>query len=346
MGDQSVAVFGDTLASHLIAVSQDPAELTEGWWAVVQTFEGDFFGFRFSDVSQQGDEFLESHDGNFVITQKSWSSSINESDYQVGVETIRNHIANGWVYQTNFCRVLTAALETPFDCIGMLKRIQRDNPAPYAGALFVPRSESGLGSDIRIASASPELFLSQDGDRIQSSPIKGTAEHEHLMLEKDSAENVMIVDLIRNDLSHVCRPGSVQVPDLLRVERHPGLTHLVSDVTGTLNDGVSWSQILDAMMPPGSVSGAPKSSSLKVISELESVKREIYCGMFGWIDLDNRKAQLSVGIRTFWQDLNGSNVVKFGTGAGITYGSDPQGEWKETELKAAHLLKVAADTNH
>jgi len=153
----------------------------------------------------------------------------------------------------------------------------------------------------------------------------------------------MIVDLMRNDLAEVCIPGSVHVPELLRMEEHPGLVHLVSDVQGELVPNTSWAHILDRMMPPGSVSGAPKSSSLEVIHRLEPVARSSYCGVIGWIDQSASTAQLAVSIRTFWQsEQDGQLVLNFGTGAGITWGSDPAGEWNETELKARHLLAIAA----
>ena len=343
--NESVAIFGHTLARDLVRVSRDPGEITNGWWAVVQTFEGEFFGFQFNAITDDADNFLDSHATDFCVKEESWRSSLSQIDYEAGVTRIREHIAHGWVYQTNFCRVLYAQLEGEFDSCALLRRIQTENPAPFASALHIPAIESGLNFDIRVASASPELFLQRVGDRIVSSPIKGTAVREDLMLEKDQAENVMIVDLIRNDLSHVCIPGTVTVPDLLRIENHPGLSHLVSDVAGVLNLGTTWSDILLAMMPPGSVSGAPKHSALSVISELEPVNRQIYCGTIGWIDADANTAQLSVAIRTFWQDFENPNTICFGTGAGITYSSDPTGEWLETELKASHLLKVAANTN-
>jgi para-aminobenzoate synthetase component 1 len=153
----------------------------------------------------------------------------------------------------------------------------------------------------------------------------------------------MIVDLVRNDLGHVCEPGSVSVPELLRLEEHPGLVHLVSDVEGRLPEGATWAQIFSATAPPGSVSGAPKSSALEVIQQLEKAPREIYCGGFGWVNGTEQTAKLAVGIRTFWQSNSSSGLqVNFGTGAGITWDSDPTGEWHETELKAAHLLSVAA----
>lgn len=149
----------------------------------------------------------------------------------------------------------------------------------------------------------------------------------------------MIVDLVRNDLSRVCVTGSVAVPDLLRLETHPGLVHLASYVSGSLLDNVKWPQIIDATFPPGSITGAPKSSATRIIAELEPIAREYYCGAIGWIDADEGTACLAVAIRTFWKS---AGQLHFGTGAGITWSSDARAEWRETELKAAHLTALAA----
>ena len=146
----------------------------------------------------------------------------------------------------------------------------------------------------------------------------------------------MIVDLIRNDMSSTARVGSVSTPRLLATEEHPGLFHLVSDVRSEIRDGSSIVDVLRSMMPPGSVSGAPKSSALRIIKENEGA-RGPYCGTIGWVE--GNRAELSVGIRTFWQT---ESELKFGTGAGITWGSDPMQEWEETELKARKLIGLAS----
>ena len=342
---QTAVVFGDIFATDLVRVTRDPNEMLSGWWAVLQTFEGEFFGFQFANQHEGQADLLGSELGNDSnIALDKWISNVEQDEYQRGVETVRDSIAAGWVYQINYCRILTQKLEAQFDSLNAYQKLRRGNPAPYACAFSIPREASGLEFDIRIASASPELFLKRDGKFLKSSPIKGTAPSADAMLDKDSAENIMIVDLIRNDLAHVCLPGTVAVPDMLRVEEHPGLVHLVSDVVGELRDDVSWAEILQAMSPPGSVSGAPKSSSLQLIGEIEPRDREVYCGVLGWIDIDNSAAALSVAIRTFWQSFD--DVVPtlcFGTGAGITYDSDPLGEWNETQLKAHHLLSVISD---
>jgi para-aminobenzoate synthetase component 1 len=203
----------------------------------------------------------------------------------------------------------------------------KNNPAPWASYFEIP--------GLMIASASPELFLSRDGSTVKSSPIKGTQPSNAKNFGiKDQAENVMIVDLMRNDLGRICKSGTVEVPRLLSSEEHPGLQHLVSDVQGELLNGISWAEILTALSPPGSVSGAPKSSATQVISQSE-IPRGPYCGALGWIEGDH--AVLSVAIRTFWKDTH----LNFGTGAGITWSSDARAEWEETQLKARRLISIA-----
>ncbi len=215
------------------------------------------------------------------------------------------------------------------------------NPAPYAGGVHVPAA-SGL-PPVWVVSASPELFLGVADGRIASGPIKGTAVQPEGLSAKDAAENVMIADMVRNDLHRVCRSGSVEVTDLLKVERHPGLVHLVTTVAGRLRDGVGWGEVLAATFPPASVSGAPRSSALHAIAALEPVPRGPYCGAVGWVDADAGRAELAVGIRSFWWDAADAHL-RFGTGAGITWGSDPAAEWAETELKAARLVGLAVGT--
>jgi para-aminobenzoate synthetase component 1 len=217
-------------------------------------------------------------------------------------------------------------------------RLAHGNPAPYAGTVRLP--EHG----VEVATASPELFLRRRGPVVLSGPIKGTGRTEADLLEKDFAETVMIVDLVRNDLSRVCATGTVTVPDLCAVEKHPGLVHLVSTVQGELRPEAGWPALLDATFPPGSVTGAPKSSALRIIEALERAPRGPYCGAVGWVDADRGIGELAVGIRTFWveREPSGGATVRFGTGAGITWGSDPDGEWDETELKASRLLAVAS----
>ena len=314
--------MGGRLATDLVEVSHDPVCLEDGgFWAVSTTFENEFTAAKFATVV----------DAPFPLTpwiplKGLWSSSLSADQYVAYVERIRSSVADGWVYQVNACRRLTHQDEGQ-SLRGLFSEILKSNPAPWASYFEIP--------GLMIASASPELFLSRNGSTVKSSPIKGTQPNNSQQFgAKDQAENVMIVDLMRNDLGQICKSGTVEVPRLLSSEEHPGLQHLVSDVQGQLIGDISWSQIFTALSPPGSVSGAPKSSATQVISDNE-IARGPYCGALGWIQ--GNQAVLSVAIRTFWKDSH----INFGTGAGITWGSDAQAEWEETQLKAKRLISIA-----
>ncbi|MFE9705725.1 chorismate-binding protein [Streptomyces sp. NPDC005930] len=334
-----LARFGGRLATGLLDVTSDPAALdSEGFWAVCADFEGRLTCARFADVRTEPvpAPLPGAWRGPAV---GDWTSSLDRAAYTAAVRRIREHIAAGEVYQANLCRVLTAPIGPGADVDALTALLARGNPAPYAGTMRLP------GHGVEIATASPELFLRRDGRTVESGPIKGTGRTEADLLEKDYAENVMIVDLVRNDLGQVGATGTVTVPDLCVVEKHPGLVHLVSTVRGELSPEAGWPQLLDAAFPPGSVTGAPKSSALRIIDALETAPRGPYCGGVGWVDADRGTAELAVGIRTFWIERSadgGAGRLCFGTGAGITWGSDPEGEWRETELKASRLLAVAS----
>ncbi|OKJ16337.1 chloride transporter [Streptomyces sp. CB00316] len=336
-----MARFGGLVASGLQDVTHDPSALdSSGFWAVCADFEGRAVCARFSSVRRE--EVPAPVPGAWRgPAAAEWTTSLDRDAYTAGVRRIRAYIAAGEVYQANLCRVLSAPLPDPLraDVDALAALLARGNPAPYAGTIRLP------GHGVEVATASPELFLRRDGRTVESGPIKGTGRTEGDLLEKDHAENVMIVDLVRNDLGRVCATGSVTVPDLCVVEKHPGLVHLVSTVRGELAEGAGWPELLAAAFPPGSVTGAPKSSALRIIEELERSPRGPYCGAVGWVDADRGTASLAVGIRTFWIDRTGpSPLLRFGTGAGITWGSDPEREWDETELKASRLLAVASGT--
>lgn len=329
----ALAWVGGRLATGLRDLTSDPAALdSRGFWAVVRTFEGELTCARFADVRGAPPPGGVWH-GPAV---SAWETSLDQHAYVGAVQRVRAAIAAGDVYQVNVCRVLSATSSDPdaFEPAGLLTALAAGNPAPYAALVDIP-------GHVRIVSASPELYLRRRGDTVESGPIKGTAVTVADLTPKDRAENVMIVDLVRNDLGRVCRTGSVTVPALCEVEEHPGLVHLVSTVRGELVAGAGWPELLTATFPPGSVTGAPKSSALHLIRQLETVHRGPYCGAVGWVDADRREGVLAVAIRTFWW---ADDTLHFGTGAGITWGSDAQQEWAETELKARRLLAVAAGT--
>ena len=314
--------MGGRLATDLVEVSHDPSCLDDGgFWAVSTTFENEFTAARFATVVNAPFPTTP-----WIPLKGAWSSSLSAEQYMAYVERIRSSVADGWVYQVNACRRLTHPGDGQ-SLRGLFSQILENNPAPWASYFEIP--------ELMIASASPELFLSRNGSTVKSSPIKGT-QHNNVQNfgAKDQAENVMIVDLMRNDLGQICKSGTVEVPRLLSSEEHPGLQHLVSDVQGELIDDISWSKILSALSPPGSVSGAPKSSATQVIGANE-IARGPYCGALGWVE--GNQAVLSVAIRTFWKDQG----INFGTGAGITWGSRADAEWEETQLKARRLISIA-----
>jgi para-aminobenzoate synthetase component 1 len=314
--------MGGRLATDLVEVSDDPKCLDDGgFWAVSTTFENQFTAAKFATV--QAAPFPAT---SWIPLKGTWESSLNMNQYIGYVESIRSSIEQGWVYQVNACRRLSHA-DDGQSLRGLFTEILKNNPAPWASYLEI--------QGVMIASASPELFLSRNRNTVKTSPIKGTQPlNSEDFGAKDRAENVMIVDLMRNDLSRICKSGSVEVPRLLSSEEHPGLQHLVSDVKGELLEDISWSEIFEALSPPGSVSGAPKSSAVQVIAENE-IDRGPYCGVLGWVE--GEKAELSVAIRTFWKDSH----INFGTGAGITWSSDSASEWEETQLKARRLISIA-----
>ena len=163
-------------------------------------------------------------------------------------------------------------------------------------------------------------------------------------MAKDEAENVMIVDLVRNDLGRVCRPGYRHVPGLLAVEPHPGLVHLVSDGGGRAAPGHPWPQILDGHLPPGLGDRRAEVAALDIIRALEAGPRGPYCGAFGWVDADAGTAELAVGIRTFWRGTPTGTDCWPSAPAPASHGTAmPRAEWRETMLKAARLLAVAGD---
>ena len=322
--------MGNRLATKMKKFTDDPSELDDGnFWAVLTTFEGKYHFAQFKKVVES--PFPQSE---WSVLQRPWRSSLEELDYLSYVHAIREEIGRGGVYQVNACRELSHLInKKQHSLAGLFSRIQGANPAPFASYLKIPGFE--------IASASPERFLSRNGSELVTSPIKGTIRWDQDDFgEKDQAENLMIVDLMRNDISKIAVDGSVNVSELFRREKHPGLTHLVSDVRAEIRSGATWGEILAATIPPGSVSGAPKSSALSIIAKYEPTPRGPYCGAIGWIQGD--QAELAVAIRTFW--TTGDEWLRYGTGAGITWGSEPALEWEETQLKARTLIAIAGGT--
>jgi anthranilate/para-aminobenzoate synthase component I len=255
-----------------------------------------------------------------------------------GIERAIAHIHAGDVFQVNLCMRLEAEWSGPawgaFDCAAARLR------PPYAAFL-------GLRDSAAIC-LSPELFLRRSGRMVETRPIKGTCARDAdpvlaeaqrrrlLSSEKNRAENVMIVDLMRNDLGRVCRPGSITVPDLVVAEPHPGIWHLVSRVRGELEPGASDADLLRASFPAGSITGAPKIRSMQLINELERSPRILYTGAIGYAS-PLAGLELNVAIRTF-EIRNGK--IGLGVGGGIVSDSDPRSELAECYQKALALISA------
>ncbi|KQT46232.1 aminobenzoate synthetase [Aureimonas sp. Leaf454] len=273
-----------------------------------------------------------------------WASSVTRESYATAIEAIRAYILAGDIYQANFAQAFTARLDADFDAFRFYLDLRAANPAPFAAFL-----EYG---DLAVCSSSPERFLKLSGTAVETRPIKGTAPRSAdpaedealgqtlLASEKDRAENVMIVDLLRNDIARVCRPDSVDVPVLCGLETYASVHHLVSVVTGELKPGADGLDLLAASFPGGSITGAPKIRAMDIITELEGRPRGIYCGSIGWIGFDGAM-DLNIAIRTVtFENGNedGARTATLQAGGGITILSDAAAEYEETLAKAARVF--------
>ena len=267
-------------------------------------------------------------------------STFTHRAYLDAVARVREYILAGDIFQANLSQRFESPLTEP--TLELYRRLRRRNAAPFA-AYF------NLG-EFAVVSASPERFLRLDENRrhVETRPIKGTRPrglgpmHDAALgralteSDKDRAENVMIVDLLRNDLSRVCRPGTVRVPELFALEQHPTVHHLVSTVVGELEPGTGPVDLLRAAFPGGSITGAPKVRAMEIIAELEPTRRGVYCGSVGYISTTGAM-DMSIVIRTYLA-LRGR--VYFQAGGGIVADSDPEQEYRETLDKARALIEV------
>ena len=256
-----------------------------------------------------------------------WERTWSTAEYAGAVEAVRSAIAAGDVYQVNLVQHLSA----PF----------AGEPRALAASLAQLRplvSRPLVGNDWTIVSASPELFLSRRGRVVRTMPIKGTRPAgdaaDLIASSKDAAEHVMIVDLERNDLSRVCEPGSVRWPTLMNPEKMAGVEHLVSTVEGTLREGVGLAELLTAMFPGGSITGAPKIAAVDLIAALEPVGRGASMGALGWVK-GNGDLELALTIRTF---AVAEEKIHFWVGGGVVWDSDPVEEVEESWTKAVPIL--------
>jgi para-aminobenzoate synthetase component I len=272
-----------------------------------------------------------------ILASEAPISSLPRARYLGAVSEVLDQIRRGEIYQANVAQRLDLRVGVD-DPVGMMERLHQASPAPHAAYL-------DLGA-WRVLSSSPERFLVVDGDRVESRPIKGTAPRGATPEQdaarrrglrrsaKDRAENLMIVDLVRNDLNRVCRPGTVRVPGLAELETYATLHHLVSTVEGRLRPDRSIADVLRAVFPPGSMTGAPKVRAMEVIHDVEPVRRGPYAGALGYLSFSGR-IDLNVMIRTL---LLAPGRARFHVGGGVVADSDPAAEYDESLLKARGLL--------
>lgn len=267
-----------------------------------------------------------------------WRPDMTPGQFICAVNAIRRQIAAGDVYQINLTGRLTAAFRgAPERLLAAMLSAQ-----PSARGVLI------VTTDWAVVSASPELFFELDGTRITSRPMKGTAARGPdpfadraaatalAASSKERAENVMILDMVRNDLSRIARPGTVRVDAMWTVERHPTVWQMTSTASAATDAGLP--EIFRALFPPASITGAPKIEAMRTIARLETSPRGIYTGAIGFM-APGRRAVFNVGIRTAWVDRR-RHVAVYGAGAGIVWDSDPRGEWEETLSKARILAPL------
>ena len=271
----------------------------------------------------------------------SCTGSITQAQFQSDVLRIQEWIRCGDIYQINHTYRIRG--EIYGDPLALYARLRARQPGRFGA--FV--QEGGT----TILSQSPELFVERDGDCLRAMPMKGTANAriespEHLANDpKNRAENIMIVDLLRNDLGRVALPGSVTVPTLFHVAQYGNVLQMTSTIEAKARPDASLRTIFDAVFPCGSVTGAPKKRSMEIIQELEGTPRDYYCGALGWLD-PNGDFAFSVPIRTLnLEDSSSAHQTKFtlGIGAGITIDSEPELEWQECQIKSAFITEMPSE---
>jgi para-aminobenzoate synthetase component 1 len=282
-------------------------------------------------------------DGGWWDSRLDIRSSFTHAAYLEAVTRVREYILAGDIFQANLSQRFEAPLrERPWD---LYLRLRKRNAAPFAAYLELPEGV--------VLSASPERFLRVDvGGRVETRPIKGTRprgigpEHDGALGQaltesaKDRAENLMIVDLMRNDLSRVCSPGTVRVPELFALERYATVHHLVSTVVGELSPGSDALDLLRAAFPGGSITGAPKVRAMEIIAELEPSQRGVYCGSIGYWSVTGA-LDTNIAIRTVIAPGDRDRLY-FSAGGGIIADSNPEQEYRETLDKARGMIDALA----
>ncbi|MBS5886516.1 MAG: aminodeoxychorismate synthase component I [Clostridium sp.] len=275
---------------------------------------------------------------NFESVNSSFKSNFEKEDYKNTITKLKNYIVNGDVYIANMTqRFYTENQEESFE---IYKKLRTINKAPFSAYMNF--------EDFQVISSSPERFIEINKGKVVTRPIKGTRPRgqneeediknslELINSEKDRAELLMVVDLERNDLSKVCKPHSVKVTELFKLEKYATIFHLVSTVEGILKDDVSAVKCIRECFPGGSITGTPKIRAMEIIEELEGLKRNLYTGSIGYFDFRGN-ADFNIAIRTI---IKKENKAYFGVGGGITYDSIEEDEYNETLDKARALMRV------
>ena len=279
--------------------------------------------------------------GAYSLTK--WNSSVSMDEYRESIMSIKQSIENGDTYQTNY----TIRLNSQFhgDDIALFQKLKKAQASNYCAYI-----DTGEHS---ILSASPELFFHLEGDQVTTRPMKGTIERGKSFAEdeanaswlyqseKNRAENVMIVDLLRNDLGILAEPGTVHVPKLFEIEQYPTVHQMTSTIEAKISENIQLVDIFKALFPCGSITGAPKISTIEIISNLEKSPREVYCGAIGYIT-PNQEAIFNVPIRTVVVDQK-TGKATYGVGGGITWDSTTEGEYHEVLAKASLLEEDTPD---
>lgn len=269
-------------------------------------------------------------------------SSLSREEYIAVIKKLKEHILRGDCYEINFCQDFFAK-DCTIDPHSIYKKLSVVSPNPFSALYRV--------NDQWLICASPERFLKKQGNSILSQPIKGTSKRELVNTEldelskldlfhssKDRSENVMVVDLVRNDLAKICKEGTVKVDELYGIYSFPQVHQMISTISGQLVDDISFSQIIRATFPMGSMTGAPKKRVMELIEKYEVTKRGIFSGAVGYISPDG-DFDFNVVIRSIMYNAT-SAYLSFKAGSGITFYSDPEMEWEECLLKAEAIKQV------
>jgi para-aminobenzoate synthetase component 1 len=280
-----------------------------------------------------------------VTTYPSIQNRISKDEYLSIIRKLQQHILRGDCYEINFCQEFFAE-NASIDPVQVYKKLSNISPNPFSALYKL--------NDQWLICASPERYIKKQGTHILSQPIKGTAKRiednqqndllnkeQLLNSAKDRSENVMVVDLVRNDLAKVCKEGTVKVDELFGVYSFPQVHQMISTVSGELKEDISFTDIIKATFPMGSMTGAPKKRVMDLIEQYEKTKRGIFSGAVGYIS-PKGEFDFNVVIRSILYNSS-SKYLSFQTGSGITFYSDPEKEWEECMLKAGAIKKVLAE---